>query len=281
MRLAEWIHSAAEELAEAGVDSPRLDAQILAAHALGRDRSWVLSHPEESVADSGLSSLLRRRLNREPLAYITGKREFYGREFFVDPDVLVPRQETEFVVERAKLWMHGGGDWTVLDVGTGSGCIGITLALECPGCRVTLLDKSMNALRVASKNADALEARIDQFVHSDLFHKLPKRRYQLVVSNPPYVAHADDLPPEVRDFEPHDALFADANGLAMYRRLAAETYLATGCEALIVEIGMGQQPAVEAVFAEYGWQLVDAMCDLGRIVRTLTFIPADVVGRLS
>lgn len=281
MNLAEWIQCAAEVLAEAGVDSPRLDAQVLAAHGLGRDRSWVLAHPDESVVDEPLQVLLKRRINREPLAYITGKREFYGREFSVDPDVLVPRQETEFVVERAKLWMHGSEDWSVLDVGTGSGCIGITLSLECPDCRVTLLDKSMNALRVANKNADSLGARIDRFVHSDLYHRLPRKRYRLVVSNPPYVAHRDNLPPEVRDYEPHDALFAEADGLAMYRRLAAETYPATQCEALIVEIGQGQHEPVEAIFAEYGWQLVDAMCDLGRIVRALTFIPAEAVGRLS
>jgi len=275
MRLGDWIQQAADELTQAGVDSPRLDAQVLAAHALGQDRSWVLAHPEETVVGDCLQGLLLRRKNREPLAYIVGEREFYGRRFFVDPDVLVPRQETEFLVERAKLWMNGVDDWSILDVGTGSGCIGITLALECPGSAVTLLDKSANALRVANKNADALGARVD-FVHSDLFKWLPKRRFRMVVSNPPYVAHRDDLPPEVRDFEPPDALFAEADGLAMYRRLAAETFAATRCEVLIVEIGQGQEGEVEAVFSEYGWQMADAMCDLNRIVRTLTFIPAEV-----
>ena len=276
MRLEEWIRQATDELTQAGVDSPRLDAQVLAAHALGRDRSWVLAHPEESVVGDHLQGLLRRRKNREPLAYITGQREFYGRRFAVDPDVLVPRQETEFLVERAKLWVSDGRDWSILDVGTGSGCIGITLALECPGSKVTLLDKSANALRVASKNADSLGARIEGYVHSDLYQWLPKKRYRLVVSNPPYVAHRDDLPPEVREFEPHDALFAEADGLAMYRRLAAETFAATHCEVLMVEIGQGQEGQVEAVFVEYGWQMVDAMCDLNRIVRTLTFVPAEV-----
>ncbi|MFM9874747.1 MAG: peptide chain release factor N(5)-glutamine methyltransferase [Fimbriimonadaceae bacterium] len=275
MRLGDWIRQATEELSQAGVDSPRLDAQVLAAHAMGQDRSWILAHPEEPIVSDHLQGFLQRRKNREPLAYIVGEREFYGRSFFVDPDVLVPRQETEFLVERAKLWMVDGADWSILDVGTGSGCIGITLALEFPGSTVTLLDKSANALRVANKNADALGARVD-FVHSDLYRWLPKRRYRMVVSNPPYVAHRDDLPPEVREFEPHDALFAEADGLAMYRRLAAETFAATRCEVLIVEIGQGQEGEVEAVFSEYGWQLADAMCDLNRIVRTLTFIPAEV-----
>jgi release factor glutamine methyltransferase len=275
MRLGEWIQIASDELSQAGVDSPRLDAQVLAAHALGQDRSWILAHPEELVVSDHLQGFLKRRKNREPLAYIVGEREFYGRRFFVDPDVLVPRQETEFLVERAKLWMNGVDNWSILDVGTGSGCIGITLALECPGSSVTLLDKSANALRVANKNADALGARVD-FVHSDLYKWLPKRRFRMVVSNPPYVAHRDDLPPEVRDFEPPDALFAEADGLAMYRRLAAETFAATRCEVLMVEIGQGQEGEVEAVFCEYGWQLADAMCDLNRIVRTLTFIPAEV-----
>ncbi len=275
MRLGDWIQIAADELTQAGVDSPRLDAQVLAAHALGQDRSWILAHPEEAIVGEHLQGLLMRRKNREPLAYIVGEREFYGRRFFVDPDVLVPRQETEFLVERAKLWMNDVEDWSILDVGTGSGCIGITLALECPGSSVTLLDKSANALRVANKNADALGARVD-FVHSDLFKWLPKRRFRMVVSNPPYVAHRDDLPPEVRDFEPHDALFAEAEGLAMYRRLAAETFAATRCEVLIVEIGQGQEGEVETIFTEYGWQMADAMCDLNRIVRTLTFVPAEV-----
>lgn len=275
MKLGDWLRQATEELSQAGVDSPRLDAQVLAAHAIGQDRSWVLAHPEEPIVSEHLQGFLSRRKNREPLAYIIGEREFYGRSFFVDPDVLVPRQETEFLVERAKLWMIDGEDWSILDVGTGSGCIGITLALECPGCSVTLLDKSANALRVANKNADSLNARVD-YVHSDLFRWLPKRRYRMVVSNPPYVAHRDDLPPEVRDFEPADALFAEADGLAMYRRLAAETFTATRCEVLIVEIGQGQENEVEAIFSEYGWQMADAMCDLSRIVRTLTFIPAEV-----
>ena len=276
MRLDEWIRQATDNLSQAGVDSPRLDAQVIAAHGLGRDRSWVLAHPDELIVGDHLQGLLLRRVNREPLAYITGTREFYGRNFSVDPDVLVPRQETEFLVERAKLWIGDGLDWSVLDVGSGSGCVGITIALESPGSRVTLLDKSANALRVSSKNANQLGARIDGYIHSDLYSRLPKRRYRLVVSNPPYIAHRDDLPPEVRDFEPPDALFAEAEGLAMYRRLAAETFAATRCDVMMVEIGMGQAQQVEAIFNEYGWELVDSMCDLNRIVRTLTLVPAEV-----
>lgn len=274
LTLGDWIQSATEQLQRAGVDSARLDAQVLAAHSFGQDRSWVLAHPEVEI-NKELDAVLARRIRREPLAYIVGSREFYGRRFYVDHDVLVPRQETEFVVERALLWMRDDAlPWSVLDVGTGSGCIGITLALERPDAQVTLLDKSANALRVASKNADALGARVD-FVHSDLFRYLPKSLYRMVVSNPPYVAHSDDLPPEVRDFEPADALFAEAQGLAIYRRLAAECYQRTLCDVLIVEIGQGQADAVESVFGEYGWQLADALADLSGIVRTLTFTPED------
>jgi release factor glutamine methyltransferase len=275
VRLDQWLDVATTALREAGVDSPRLDAQVLAAHALGRDRSWVLTHPEFGVEDDALAPLLNRRLAREPLAYILGEREFYGRSFAVDPDVLVPRQETELVVERAKLWMGNGSGWTVLDVGTGSGCIGLSLALECPSAQVTLLDKSANALRVASKNADRLGART-QYVHSDLYAQMPRRSYRMVVSNPPYVAREDDLPPEVANFEPSDALYAEAEGLAMYRRLAAETFAATHCEVLIVEIGMGQSEPVEVIFSEYGWAIEDGVCDLAGIVRVLTFVPLGV-----
>ncbi|QYK52699.1 MAG: peptide chain release factor N(5)-glutamine methyltransferase [Fimbriimonadaceae bacterium] len=276
LTLGDWIQSATEQLQRAGVDSARLDAQVLAAHGFGQDRSWVLAHPEAEIT-SDLDSILARRVNREPLAYIVGSREFYGRRFFVDHDVLVPRQETEFVVERALLWMRDDSlPWSVLDVGTGSGCIGITLALEKPDAQVTLLDKSANALRVASKNADALGARVD-FVHSDLFTYLPKSMYRMVVSNPPYVAHSDDLPPEVREFEPADALFAEAQGTAFYRRLAADCYHRTLCDVLIVEIGQGQSDAVESIFGEYGWVLADALADLSGIVRTLTFTPDSAI----
>lgn len=277
LTLETWIAEATERLKRAGVDSPRLDAQLLAAFALDRDRSWVMAHPDAEVRTEDMERLLARRESREPLAYIVGKREFYGRSFFVDPAVLVPRQETEFLVERALLWLRSSpGPWTVLDIGTGSGCVGISIALEFPEAKVTLLDRSANALRVADKNARELGARVD-FLHSDLFDSVPRgQSFRMVVSNPPYVAHHDDLPPEVREFEPTEALFAEGNGLAIYRRLAADAVARTGCEVLMVEIGQAQAEPVTAIFAEYGWEAVDALCDLAGIVRTLTFTPNHV-----
>ncbi|MEZ5164247.1 MAG: HemK/PrmC family methyltransferase [Fimbriimonadaceae bacterium] len=133
MRLDEWIREATSALTEAGVDTPQLDAQLLAAHQLEQSRSWILVHPEFKIERSELQELLDRRLKREPLAYILGKKEFYGREFFVNPSVLIPRPETEELVTCALDWLKQHPFARVLDIGCGSGCIGLSIKVEHPG----------------------------------------------------------------------------------------------------------------------------------------------------
>ncbi|MDI9635621.1 peptide chain release factor N(5)-glutamine methyltransferase [Kamptonema cortianum] len=273
MTVADWLAEATDRLARAGVDSPRLDAQVIAAHALGHDRAWILAHPESSVESQVLESSLVRRESREPLAYIVGYREFYGRVFNVDPRVLIPRQETEILVERVLLWLNETGrDRNVLDIGTGSGCVGLTIKAERPLTDVTLSDISMGAIQVAYSNAERLGLDV-KIVESDLYEAFEGASFDVIVCNPPYVSHADDLDPEVREYEPTIALYAEAGGVGIYRRLASEFAGYLDCNALVLEIGLGQEEMVAAIFTEYDWQHEETLLDLARIPRVMVFTP--------
>jgi release factor glutamine methyltransferase len=267
--VSEWTRHAAQLLQRAGIESAKLEASVLLAHALKVERSWLLAYPE-AQAPAEADALLQRRLKREPLAYILGRREFYGRTFRVTPDVLIPRHETEGLVE-AVLERGRREGLKVLDLGTGSGAIAITIALERPDWAVTAVDLSPAALAVARENAEALAARVD-FVRSDAFEALIGDAYDLIVSNPPYIDRDDQLPPEVRDHEPSLALFADENGLAFYRRLAegaADHLNDGGC--LLLELGAGQAEAVRATFEMRGWRQLETRRDLAGIERVIAF----------
>lgn len=268
VRLDEWVVAAATELESAGIESARLEARLLAGHALGRDRAWTLAHGEAPIDEDALRPLLTRRLSREPLAYIVGYREFFGRRFAVDRRVLIPRPETETVVEAALEAIRKGGHRKVLDLCTGSGCIGITLALDQPGLEVWASDLSAGALEVARSNAEALEAKV-RFVESDLFRNLAGERFDLIVSNPPYVRSDAPLAPEVGAWEPAAALFAGENGLEVYARIAQEAppHLSGP---LILEVGDRQAPAVREVCDGEGWKFVDQKLDLLGHERALT-----------
>jgi release factor glutamine methyltransferase len=247
MTLGEWIPAATERLTQAGVTSSRLEAQLLAAHVLLVDRTYVLTHPEVELNELAAEGLLQRRESQEPLAYILGHREFFGRRFRVTPSVLIPRQETELLIETALELMVPVK--RVLDIGTGSGCIATTLKLERPDWDVWAVDISGAALQVARENAETLGAEIT-FRHSDLFSGLAGERFDLIVSNPPYIGVEEELPVEVRSFEPGTALFADNHGLLIYQQLAAIyiDYL-TDRGAIILEIGQTQGPAVAELFS--------------------------------
>lgn len=273
MTLQEWLLEAERRLAVAGVDGARFEAQLLAAHGLGKSRSWVIAHPEAPIDAAALEAGLRRRECREPLAYLTGLREFYGRAFQVAPAVLIPRQETEVLVE-ACLRLAPTGTCRVLDVGTGSGCIAISLQLERPAWEVWATDLSQDALAMAQKNADNLGASEVRFLQSNLFEGLEGMGFDLIVSNPPYIADGEALMPEVGQHEPPEALFAGPTGLEIYGRLARESrpHLSPNGR-LLVEIGAGQEGAVLRLFAEAGWILVEATHDLSGVVRVLAFGP--------
>lgn len=270
MKLGEWLSLARARLTAAGVEAAALEAQVLAAHALGVERTWVLAHPETPVEGRGLEVLLSRRLAREPLAYILGWREFYGRPFSVRPGVLIPRQETELLVELALELMPDGA--RVLDIGVGSGAIAITIALERPDGTVVATDISDAALEIARGNAHALHANVS-IVKGDLFPPLAELPFDLIVSNPPYVAEGDAIGADVRH-EPAEALFAGQDGLDVYRRLAVEgrKHLATG-GALLLEVGAGQARQVREVFEAAGWTHKETRSDLGGQERVVWFQP--------
>ncbi len=272
MRLGDWLRSASERLALRDVEASKLESQVLAGFALNQDRSWILAHPDHELADLGsLEILLARRLGHEPLAYITGRREFYGRVFRVQPGVLIPRQETETLVESALDAIDRRGAKTVLDVGVGSGAIAVTLKLERPDLQITAIDVSPVALEVAKANAFTMSAGI-KFIESDLFTGLNGRRFDLIVSNPPYIGRGEFLLPEVRDFEPEAALFSGETGLEIYEQLATESevYLESGGEVWL-EIGYEQEMSVTQLWEDRGWRLVGQAKDLLGHVRVLGF----------
>lgn len=272
MTVRQWLESAERKLRDAGVPEPRLDAQLLLAHAMGADRTWVLTHPGDPVPSTPvLDQSLARRRGREPLAYILGHREFWGRRFRVGPGVLVPRPETECLVQAALEGLPKGLAARVLDFGTGSGCIAITLQLERPDCHVVAVDSSPAALEWARQNARDLGAQIE-LARAQSPSDLRPQRFDLIVTNPPYVAESEQLQPEVADWEPAEALFAGPTGLEVFEMLAvsaAEALCADG--RLLTEIGYGQAEAVTARFSGRGWKPFLMRNDLSGIPRVLGF----------
>lgn len=272
MTVAEWLNFARDSLHKSGVESAKLEAQVLAGHGLSQSRAWLIAHADFEVPQPmkvELDRWLDRRLNHEPLAYIVGHREFYGREFAVSSAVLIPRQDTETLIETLRPQLRGGQ--SVLDIGTGSGCIAVTLKLECRAASVIACDISEQALEVASFNAKQLGADVE-FRKSDLFSAFSDQRFDWVVTNPPYVAINDELEAEVRNFEPGLALFAGQDGLEIYRRLAKEApdhLNDSGC--IVTEIGFGQGPEIQEIFQSDGWKLKNSIPDLAGIERVLVF----------
>ena len=245
--LLQALKHASQILAAAGCDSSRLDAEVLLAHVVGRDRAWLYAYPEHVLSPSQLSayqSLVSRRAEREPVAYLTGHKEFYGLDFAVTSDVLVPRPETEHLVQRA---IHCGAASTsspvIADVGTGSGAIGVTLAVHLPGAHVIAIDTSYPALAVARFNAvrHSVANRVS-CLQGDLLVPL-SGPIDFIVANPPYISGPElaVAPPEVSRWEPRAALDGGSDGLSVIRRLLAmaSTRLRRG-GALLVEIGAGQ-----------------------------------------
>lgn len=267
MTIDEWVRDAALRLAKAGVESSLLEARLLAAHALDRDKMWVMANGNlATFNEEQLESALLHRLSRFPLAYITGWKEFYGRDFAVDTAVLIPRPETELLVDVALERLRHGS--RLLDLGAGSGCVGITLKLERPDVRIVGADISQEALAVAERNAERLDAHLD-WVWSDGFNSLEGEMFDMIVTNPPYVETNADLEPEVSEWEPASALFAGPDGLSFYRRLAQEAGTHVNPEGwLLMELGAGQRDAVTELFRGPGRKL-QSWEDLAGIPRVL------------
>jgi release factor glutamine methyltransferase len=233
-------------LEDGGIDAPKLTAEVLLAHALRRERVFLIAHAHDELEELGwihYGRYLHQRLARRPTQYITKRQEFYGRGYMVDPRVLIPRPETELLIEAVLPHLRPGS--TVVDVGTGSGCIAVTIALESKAF-VVATETSAEALAVAGENARRLEAAV-QFVQGDLLCAIGSGRADCVISNPPYIpeAGAASLAPEVAEYEPHRALFSGPDGLDAIRALArdAERVLRPG-GLLAFEFGFGQSEAI-------------------------------------
>src|SRR6185437_924023 len=265
--IAETILQGAHRLRKAGVPEARRDAGSLLAYVLGRDRSFIITHAEDVIGEEQAERFrecLERRAQGEPLQYITANQEFLGLDFEVTKDVLIPRPETELLVETAlNLFAEPAAAPFICDVGTGSGCIIITLMHKLKESRAVALDISSDALAVARRNAErhGVSERID-FILSDCFAALTlgesRASFDLIVSNPPYVEEGAmaDLQREVRDFEPHNALAAGADGLDIIRRLLhdAPGFLKPRGYFLF-EIGFNQEAAVGQLLDPKIWTL--------------------------
>lgn len=274
--IAEAILQGSNKLSKAGVPEARREAGSLLAFLLDKDRTYILSHAEDSISDEQVGlfqEFIEARSQGEPTQYITGRQDFYGLEFEVTPDVLIPRPETELLVETALKLVSHENAISICDVGTGSGCIAITLVKQLPLARAVALDVSSAALEISKRNAvrHLVNDRIE-FLWSDCFASLDYQLFDLIVSNPPYVAEGamPTLQREVRDFEPRVALTAGADGLDVIRRLVSEatTFLKRGGY-LLFEIGFDQHAAVGEVIDSGVWELLDIHEDLQGIPRTV------------
>lgn len=271
-RLLTWTK---EYFQRHGLDTPRLDAEVLLAHVLGMDRLHLYVRFDEPLEQAELVRYrvaVRRRVQREPVAYITGEKEFMGLAFHVTPAVLVPRPETELVVETAAALLAARPAPLVADVGTGSGAIAVALLHKLSAARAVAVDISADALRVAVANAarHGVAERLE-FIAGDFLAPLGERRFDAVLVNPPYVAAADmeRLPPEVR-CELAAALYGGQDGLTYYRRLAADgpARLLPGGY-IVCEIGQGQDAAVTALLRQTGLTVTEVRRDLAKIPRVV------------
>lgn len=254
-RITKWM---TDDFRARGIGTARLDAELLVGHVLSVDRVALYMDLDRPLKESELTrirDLVARRRKKEPVAYILGHREFYGRRFATTPAVLIPRPDTETLIERALAILSADDEARALDLCTGSGCIGVTLAAERPRMRVDMTDVSAEALAVARANAES-NGIVEgiAFYEGDLFAALPeKTSYRLITVNPPYIPieDASAIEPDVAEHEPHLALFAGGDGLDVVRRIVADAgrWLADD-GVLLMEIGIGQSEAVVALLRQ-------------------------------
>jgi len=266
---------AVDDFKAAGIETPGLDAMILMETVLGKTREYLVAHPEDEISNERQKQFLQlvtRRKNREPISHITNKKEFYGREFLISPDVLTPRPETELIIEAALKLYAKDSKINILDLGTGSGCIILTLLAELPNARGVGVDISNSALAIAKNNAYNLGIANVEFVNSDWCKNLDSdQKFQLIVSNPPYIPNceAKNLPAEL-SYEPDAALFGGDDGLECYRRLAEEIS-AIDFNTAVFEIGINQEHEIEKIFDDYQIKLKEIVADLAGIPRVMIF----------
>lgn len=282
--ISQAIAEGVRRLHASGIEQERRTAGLLLCHAIGIDRTHLLTKSEEHIDEVKYKvylRLLERRAGGEPVQYLTGHQEFYGLDFLVTPDVLIPRPETELLIEEVLkiVGREGLNSPLIVDVGTGSGCIAVTLAANLFNARLIATDASDRALIIALNNAakHRVNDRIE-FLEGDLLEPLSNRglasSIDLIASNPPYVNEGlkSSIQREVRDWEPHEALFGGVDGIEFYQRLISDCpeYLKTGGQ-LVIEIGFGQLEAIESMVAgSPSLKLVEVTNDLQGIPRILT-----------
>lgn len=248
------------------------EAKILLAHVLGCDRAWLAAHGDAQLTGEqakAFEALARRRRDGEPVAYLTGRREFFGLDLEITPDVLIPRPETELLVEQALLWIAADAPARVLDLGCGSGAVALAIAHQRPLVRVLGADVAPAAVKLARRNATRLAIENVEFVVADWFDGVPRERFEVIVANPPYVAEADPhLEAGDLRFEPLAALTPGHDALAAIRTIigAAPEHLAAH-GALALEHGHDQSPPVQALLSSAGFVEVRSLRDLAGILR--------------
>ena len=274
MTITEWIKNAAEALETSGCPDPAIDARWIAEDALGLTASGLRFEAQNAIPEAKLAEMneyLARRVQGEPVQYILKKSDFMGMRFYVDSRVLIPRQDTETLVEAVIIALQGKHEPRVLDLCTGSGCIGLSISTLVPGAQVTLADISTAALEVAKKNAHELSAEVT-LRHGDLFKAVGREKFDLIASNPPYIPSGElaDLQAEVQH-EPMLALDGGPDGLDFYRRIAeaAPDHLLPG-GSIYLEVGMGEaQDVLELLKASMDPAdsgIIKDLCGIERIV---------------
>ena len=272
MRIQETLQKGSQELKRCGIENPGLDARYLLEWILECDHSYVLLHPEQELSagqEHRYNEAIEKRAQHFPLQYIIGEQEFMGYNFRVDENVLIPRQDTEILVEEAMRYLHDG--MRILDLCTGSGCILLSLLHYSNDCEGVGVDISQEALQVAAQNAELLGIRAD-FLKSDLYEKVTGK-FDLLVSNPPYIERAiiPTLMEEVREYDPYIALDGGEDGLDFYRRIigGAQDYLKRGGQ-ILMEIGSGQAKAVSELLREAGFKEIDVCRDFAGLDRVVS-----------
>lgn len=276
MRASQILAEAANRLEHSGVAEPRREAASLLAFALGRDRTFLIAHPEYELSDNeseSYISLIARRCGREPYQYIVGTCNFYGLDFQVSPDVLIPRPETEILVSRSIELLSGVGQPRFLEIGVGSGCVSVSVLNDVPSAVAVGVDITEKALLVTRRNAEIHDVsdRLTLTV-SDVYAALGDAVFDAILSNPPYVPSADlkTLQPEVREFEPASALTDGGDGLGIIREIVrgAPGRLKPGGQ-LMIEFGFGQSESVLSMFGGEIWSSIGVVYDTQEIPRTV------------
>ncbi len=272
-RIIDIINWSKDYLEKNNIDSPRLTIELMLTHVLEIERIKLYTDYDKPLSDSELStikSMIQQRIKRFPLQYILGQVEFMGRKFIVNQNVLIPRPETEEIVARIIKENDNKSDFKILDIGTGSGCIAISLAKEFNHSTITAIDNSTSALKVAKQNSIDLEVENVKFVYADILTTEPKLKYDIIVSNPPYVSTSemDEIEPEL-SFEPNSALTDSSDGLEFYRRFVTIFKNILSIEGVFyLELNSFLAEEIQELFSkEYRVELINDLFDKPRILK--------------